>query len=624
MADKPNPIFQLTSPFGNIGMAFSGGGFRAAAFALGALSYLEQLDIDEKKATGHISFLSSASGGTITSILYTSSQHRGESFGDFFNKTLAGLDGQTILDEVLVTLNADKSWGQPGQEKHRNLINSFAKAYDKLLFEGETMAVYWNKTHVPAFEVCFNATEFYRGLSFRFQTDGTGNRFQNIGNNFLYFDVKQLDTFKKIKLGDVLAASSCFPAGFEPILFPDDFTHGALDRGSLRDAVIYETYTDDKKPLSYIPPVPVVPDPKQKAFINAFGMMDGGITDNQGLKSLMMADEKRRKRTKPNPFDLMIVTDVASYFMDNYDAPLIDEKSKLLKFNIEHYIRLILPKLNMVGTLQWLSFILVLLFGILALCFDCWLRPVSLVLGGAALLALVITCVLKWNTFTGGIIDKYKDFVFTGWFLSAFSLRNSFSADIVNKLAGYLRNTRLNILEQMLRARINSVLSMVLDINLKQVRRLIYEMFYKDPCWENRRVPNFIYELSTHNQISRENRIKSKKRMGWTATEEDRTLLLGGLDEISPLAESARLMGTTLWFDKPDTDAGRLRVITATGQFTTCVNLLEYVISLERKNLPLKKPEKDKLALIKAQLEKDFKRFKTEPCFMYDLLYKKQ
>ena len=31
------------------------------------------------------------------------------------------------------------------------------------------------------------------------------------------------DNLKKIKLGDILAASSCFPGGFEPIMYPNDF-----------------------------------------------------------------------------------------------------------------------------------------------------------------------------------------------------------------------------------------------------------------------------------------------------------------------------------------------------------------------------------------------------------------
>jgi predicted acylesterase/phospholipase RssA len=620
MSNQQNPLIPLETPFGNIAMAFSGGGFRAAAFGLGALSYLDYLQIDDKTATGHISFLSSASGGTITSLLYSASQHRGESFATFYRKTLAGLDGEKILDDVLLTLNDDKSWDMPGQEKQRNLINSFAKAYDRLLFDGETMGVYWNKQHVPAFEVCFNSTEFYRGLSFRFQTDGTANRFQNIGNNYLYFDVNELDTFKKIKLGDVLAASSCFPAGFEPIQFPTDFTHDNLNSKELRDAIYYENYTEEKYKLSFIPPAGTIPDPKQKAYISSFGLMDGGITDNQALKSMMLADEKRRKRKVPDPFDLMIVTDVASYFMDNYEAPVVDQQNKWLNYNIEHYIRLLSPKVRMVGTIFWIALIAAVLTGIAGFYYPSWLGKAALLISGISLTIFIITAILKYTPFTGGLLKKFGNFDFTGWFLSVFPLRNSFSKSIVTKLATYLRNTRLNIIQQMLKSRIASVLTMVLDVNLKQVRRLIFEMFYNDPCWDNRRVPNFIYELSEHNGQARENRINSKNRMGWTPTAADKKLLLGGLDKIAKLAESARLMGTALWFDKQDTADQRLKTIVATGQFTTCVNLLEYVISVQQKKVPLNKPQSDLLQQIRIQLERDFERFKNEPYFLYDQL----
>jgi hypothetical protein len=51
---------QTIKPFDNIGIAFSGGGFRAASFALGTLSYLHHLGLDRQ-----ISFSSSASAGVL-------------------------------------------------------------------------------------------------------------------------------------------------------------------------------------------------------------------------------------------------------------------------------------------------------------------------------------------------------------------------------------------------------------------------------------------------------------------------------------------------------------------------------------------------------------------------------
>ncbi len=55
----------------NIALSFSGGGFRAASFSLGCLSYLEQLEFDNVPFIGLVKFGSSASGGTITLLSYS-------------------------------------------------------------------------------------------------------------------------------------------------------------------------------------------------------------------------------------------------------------------------------------------------------------------------------------------------------------------------------------------------------------------------------------------------------------------------------------------------------------------------------------------------------------------------
>ena len=159
---------------------------------------------------------------------------------------------------------------------------------------------------------------------------------------------------------------------------------------------------------------------------------------------------------------------------------------------------------------------------------------------------------------------------------------------------------------------------MVSDINLKQVRRLIFEMFYDAECWDNRRVPNFIYELSSYNSTSRTNRINSKSRLGWTATEQDKALLLEGLEVINPVAEEARVMGTTLWFSEQETQDEKLKKIVATGQFTTCMNLLEYIISLERKRVPFDADAKTTLQNVKERLVKNLAAFKANPYFLYE------
>ncbi|TXE12541.1 hypothetical protein [Algoriphagus aquimarinus] len=64
--------------------------------------------------------------------------------------------------------------------------------------------------------VCFNATEFSYGLTFRFQNI---NKF---GNYELKCDQIQA-VLKDIRIADAIASSSCFPVGFDPMIFPHDY-----------------------------------------------------------------------------------------------------------------------------------------------------------------------------------------------------------------------------------------------------------------------------------------------------------------------------------------------------------------------------------------------------------------
>ena len=609
------------NPFQNIALAFSGGGFRAAAFSLGTLSYLEHLKLNGVPSTRNIRFISSASGGTITNLLYTSAIHRGECFTAFYAGAKDKLTGDALLKKVLSLLNDNAAWNGQDSEKRQNLINAFARVYDTELFDGETMAVYANKNHVKKFEVCCNATEFYRGLNFRFQTDGTRRRDQLVGNRYLSFDVERLDTLQKVKLADILAASSCFPMGFEPLTFPEDFTYadfkGSLTSAELRDAVCYENYNEIKRHLSDTPPSGIETNPTQPSFIKSFGLMDGGITDNQALNSLMTADKKRRRKSKPDPFDMMIVTDVASYFMDYYNAPVTKPAAKWRNKTVDYNIKLLQRLVKLPLAVQYICGSLAPLLFLGGIYFEAaWASITAFMLSGVCFGFFSLAFFLRHYRATREILSQPQAFDPIKLLRNQLPLK-SFSDGIINQLLNYFRFTKLNILEQMLKARISSVMSMVMDVNLKQVRRLIFQIFYNDECWDNRRVPNFIYELSTHNAASRTNRLNDPARLQWKATDEDKALLNEGLENMAAIAESSRKMGTTLWFDKEDMQQDQLANIIKSGQFTTCMNLLEYVISLERKKVKFDPLQKEFLKQVKQQLIDDITRFKDNPSYLF-------
>lgn len=58
-------------PFNEIALALSGGGFRAASYSLGCLSYLHRVIYQDQPLLKRVKFISSASGGSITNLFYT-------------------------------------------------------------------------------------------------------------------------------------------------------------------------------------------------------------------------------------------------------------------------------------------------------------------------------------------------------------------------------------------------------------------------------------------------------------------------------------------------------------------------------------------------------------------------
>lgn len=602
---KQNP--PLSTPFNNIALSLSGGGFRAAAYSLGIMSYLDWLKLpNQETLLDKVTFISSTSGGTITNAFYSMYKYQGKSFKDCYIHLLEKMQGEELLNAVLEKLNNDNEWDPPGTGKRRNLINAFAKIYDEKLFAGETFKIFWDKQQQNNLSVCFNATDFYRGLSFRFQTDGNNKTFEHVGNRYIHFD-KNNGVYKNIKLADILAASSCFPAGFEPIIFPDDFTHTALTQDDLKNTVIIEAYDSAKKTLQ-----------------EPLAFMDGGITDNQGLQSTMYADQRNRK--KNNPFDLIIVGDVTSHFMDNFKPPAEQKAEGWRNLTINR----LLSQLSGIGKSinRWLTTsIIVFIISIAAIIADnLYLNIPAITYAGCVLAGISLTTsILLWRICRFRDKQPFLKRIFGApatpeikTILESLNISNNFSEDIITKLMAYLGNTRLNVLEQMVKARAASVLTMTMDVNLKHTRRLIYQIFFTDDAWTDRRLYNVIFELGEFNKANRTLRIE---KLDW-ATDDDKKLLNSCTGKLCEIADEARTMGTTLWFGKADVEKEKLKNLVACGQFTTCMNLIEYILSIERKidkkEIELNKAEIDKLTYVKKQVLEDWEKFRSDPYFLYN------
>ncbi|HWK06957.1 MAG TPA: patatin-like phospholipase family protein [Puia sp.] len=667
----------LKTPFAKIALALSGGGFRAASFSIGTMSYLHHLRYtdnkgEERNLLDNVEFISSASGGTFPGMLYAAYTKKGIPFGKVYKDMLTFMKGEGLLEAVLALMNEDSQW--ENDDKSRNFINAFAKIYDQHLFNGETFGVFWGEGIGMAaqpvaaaqkkadgqprdIEVCFNATEFYRGLSFRWQTGGSlsapsaGSSFVEgkTGNQYIYFDKNSkmnLDTLKQIKLGDIMASSSCFPAGFEPIIYPRDFSYPkrcdpknnkGLSSNTLQQAMIITDYNN-----------------RPRALDTSIGLMDGGVDDNQGVYSAMLADKRRRIANAEKGFDLMIVSDVASYFMDPYVPPAPVEKGGLRKKSLADLLKSsgsIISKLNRFLTITGIVSVVLLAGAIGLLLFaepGGWQNLGFFLLSPGIIGLLLFVGLIVAKKMGSPLIRKLTGLINGSDKQLVSSLKEgvpavaNFSDKALGSMVKYLKGARFGVLEQMGNARVGSMLSLLLDINLKQTRRLIFDTFfgnfYGKDVWGNRRVFNVIYELSLFNISSRESTIRNKFESddyslpvpppadSWSKNCED--LLLKNCAQLNSVAEAARTMGTTLWYDQDDADSDRMDKVVACGQFTTCAKMLEYSLVLERilqqeesrpfgeRTLQFGDFDRQLFFLIRKQLEQDWKAFKEDPFFM--------
>jgi len=272
MSENHQPPSGVSGP---IGLALSGGGTRAAAFHLGTLAYLDHVGL-----ISQLHILSTVSGGTFTGAKYVLSLAQGKSFHQYFKEFYTALRDTDFIKEAVSELTDGKVHVP---SKRENPIVSVAQVYDKLLFRNKdnNSARFGDilDADIPINDIIFNTTEFVRGINFRFQKSADSRA--KIGN--YYMDIP-LEVAKKIRLADIVAASSCIPGGFEPIIFPNDFAW----------------------PENQVPP-----EIKQLAsFKDSVPIMDGGVYDNLGVNALMLAERRRNNDPNTTWLDMIISSDV--------------------------------------------------------------------------------------------------------------------------------------------------------------------------------------------------------------------------------------------------------------------------------------------------------------------------
>ncbi|MFA8436609.1 MAG: patatin-like phospholipase family protein [Marinifilaceae bacterium] len=549
-SDQPIQFFR------NIALTFSGGGYRASTFALGVLSYLNHVQFKEKPLLENVKGLSTVSGGTLTGATYACYRAKGEGFQSFFTHFYETLEKDQLLGTALKKLDNDQLW--KNSHKKRSLINAFALAYDELLTQETFRCLHENPSHLE--DICFNATDFSFGLAFRFQNSGKfGNyRLQNSNLSLLS---------QEMKISDAIASSSCFPLGFEPLVMPDDFVS---DHNS-------EAYIAIKV---------------QKEFKNGVGIMDGGIVDNQGIGSIMNADARRSR--KGEAFDLIMVCDVGSYFMEPWVSSQIDMSRKGWGKSPRQLFNLLVKKLRS-SWWMWLPILLSAVLLVLGLQFQ---AGTGFLIGGGAVGMLgLLAIALKIG------IARLEDSVLDKWDW----IKGMVPGFIRDKLVRF-ENLKLRLIRRMLEERGTSAVKMISEIFLKQIRRLNYQLFYTDEHLKHRRISTLIYELTKEQYKHSESDEKEE--------EEKLEQIQEPGDRIYASAKIASEMGTTLWFTQEDKDVHRLKNLVSCGQYTACYNLLKYCIDLKKDRAPVDDPQ-----LLDEMIEvfqKDWTEFIDNPYFLHD------
>ena len=526
----------------NIGLAFSGGGFRAAMFDLGVLSFLNSIKVgDGRTLLDCVSALSSVSGGTIPAMKYMLARAHGQAVEEMVDELYDFLCNEDLVAHALQGLSAEKAI------RDASSIKIMADVYDNYLFGNAVMGdIIDNFERIPVKDYTALATDFDNSLPFRFRltegrmTNGArmsygvfGNQKHSIGRSVVRY----------ITPGEALACSSCFPSGFEPMMYPDDFK--VSQQAEIAEGI--------------------------KA---RFGIMDGGVVDNQGIDPILLAEERMRnyredKTRTDKALDLVIVSDVASPYMEGYEP----SKQAMPKW---------MGKLT-IGRLRN--------YGLIS---------------EAVMIALFVLALVLGNSFWTGVMAVFLAIVtvlnLAGALLKSKASR-LISSTFIGNNATFVDHLKFATMESMLMNRAKSVIMMSSEVFLKRLRKMSYSTIYENKEWDNRRISCTVYELRDGER--------------WSNRQANDTLAEYLVPSESMRANSALAadMGTTLWFTAEHKSAGVPQALLTTGQYTMCYNLLDYIEQIEQSPSNLTDSHQLLIAC-KPQLIEAWKRFQADPQWM--------
>ncbi|HEX5870132.1 MAG TPA: patatin-like phospholipase family protein [Longimicrobium sp.] len=482
--------FDPQRPLGNLALSLSGGGYRAAAFHLGTMRLMDRVGL-----LPSVVGLSTVSGGTICGMAWVVSLIEGRPFGQFYDQFSKYLIGNNVIAEALegLTSNRDHS-----SHAWASLIGAASDVYARPdLFGDRTFGDVLGAKGLQLEEGIFNSTEFHTGLDFRFRASARTRTILGNRNYPLPRAVAQ-----HIRLADIVAASSCFPGGFEPLVFPQHFHWPAQFPLS---AALGELGPD---------------------FDGGLPLMDGGIYDNQGVQSLLLAFEDSTATT-------LVISDVSARNTEMYNVPATPVSRGWLTLNGVFWIGRLLFALAVTAALVlgW--------HGWKTARDGTWSPEDYLLYLVPGLLSAGVAGGLWW------VHRRLKDVNRL--------LENTVE---VEAWASFKKLTTPEF-TQMLVLRITSLLALTSSIFMARIRRLVFGRVFEEKNFEKRRISNLIYSMARNQP----------------ALFEAHPWLRPSPDLVS-LAQTAERMPTTLWFTAPS----QFNTQALAGEATCCFVLLRHLV----------------------------------------------
>jgi hypothetical protein len=199
------------------------------------------------------------------------------------------------------------------------------------------------------------------------------------------------------------------------------------------------------------------------------------------------------------------------------------------------------------------------------------------------------------------------------YWIGAFKIRKAKknkngTAAVALKHLDYFLTLRFKQLVPMLSARVSSVSKLVGDLFLKQIRRGQYSFLFQVPAMKDRAIACLLYEFSTAHEPKRVEILEGRDHEWWSSMKNQ----LMPSAAMQSMVDSARCMGTTLWFT--EADQKKRDELIATGQLTACYSLIKHICRLEV--LDPKYKTDTTLQELKKQLLNDWQLFKAKPGFM--------